>query len=700
VGYYSRSRASDCATIEIMTERGPFNSIYTHGFVRVATCAPVVEVASPKYNLQETLKLAEEASLHHAALAVFPELGLAAYSNEDLFFQDALLDAVQEDIAELVSASQQLTPVLIVGAPIEANAKLYNCAVVIYRGRILGAVPKIYLPNYREFYEKRQFTSGAEANVPEIRVAGETVPFGSDLIFCAESYPGLSIHVELCEDLWTPIPPSSYAALAGATVLVNLSASNVTVAKADYRRLLCATQSAKCIAAYIYAAASFGESTTDLAWDGHGIVYENGELLAETNRFFTHSQMAIADVDLERLRQDRVRMTSFNDCASLHHDRVAAMRHVPFEFQVPDGEIPLERTIHRFPYVPSDTPSRDERCHEVYDIQVQGLTKRLHATGILKTVIGVSGGLDSTQALIVTVKAMDGLGLPRTNVLGYTMPGFATSGKTRQNALQLMHELGVTAEEVDIRPACRQMLEDLGHPFARGEPCYDVTFENVQAGERTSFLFRAANFHEALVVGTSDLSEIALGYTTYGVGDQMAHYHVNASVPKTLIQYLIRWAAKTDQFGPETSQLLEAIVDTQISPELVPPRGGAGQLAEEEIGPYELQDFNLYYLSRFGYRPSKVAFLSHNAWADKTKGDWPDLLPPERRHEYDLAIICKWLEVFLKRFFEFSQFKRSALPNAPKVGSGGSLSPRSDWRAPSDAKADAWLQELRQNVPH
>jgi NAD+ synthase (glutamine-hydrolysing) len=685
--------------VKTMT-RGPFNSIYTHGFLRAATCAPVVEVASPRHNLEEILKLAREVSSQQAGLAVFPELGLAAYSNDDLFFQDALLDAVQEAIAEIVHASRELTPVLVVGAPIEAEAKLFNCAIVIYRGRILGAVPKLYLPNYREFYEKRQFTSGAKANASEMRVAGQLVPFGSDLIFSAENQPDLAIHIEICEDLWTPIPPSSYAALGGATVLANPSASNVTLGKADYRRLLCASQSGKCVSAYVYAAAGFGESTTDLAWDGQGLIYENGELLTETERFATRSQCAVADLDLERLRQDRARMTSFNDCAAQHHDRIAALRRIPFTFEAPDGEVPLKRRVSRFPYVPSDAPSRDERCREVYDIQVQGLMKRLQATGIEKAVIGVSGGLDSTQALIVTAKAFDRLGLPRTNVLGYTLPGFATSGQTHGNALHLMQTLGVTAGEVDIRPACRQMLQDLGHPFSRGEPCYDVTFENVQAGERTSFLFRAANFHKALVVGTSDLSETALGYTTYGVGDQMAHYHVNASVPKTLIQYLIRWAAKTDQFGPETSRLLEAIVDTQISPELVPPRGGAGQLAEEEIGPYELQDFNLYYLSRFGYRPSKVAFLAYNAWGDRNRGDWPDLLPLERHHQYDLATICKWLEVFLKRFFEFSQFKRSALPNAPKVGSGGSLSPRSDWRAPSDAKADVWLQELKQNVPY
>jgi NAD+ synthase (glutamine-hydrolysing) len=682
-----------------MTRRHPFNSIYTHGFLRVATCVPVVDVASPARNLEETRKLAGEASSRDAALAIFPELGLTAYANDDLFFQDALLGAAQEVIAELVRASRELEPVLVVGAPIEAEAKLFNCAIVIYRGRILGAVPKTYLPNYREFYEKRQFTSGSKASRSIIRVAGEEVPFGSDLIFVAENSPDFAMHVEICEDLWTPLPPSSYAALAGAFVLVNLSASNITIGKAEYRRMLCASQSAKCIAAYVYTAAGFGESTTDLAWDGQGLIYENGERLAETERFANRSQLVIADVDLERLRQDRMRMTSFNDCVALHREHIAAMRRIPFQFEVPAGEVPLERSIYRFPYVPAGEASRDERCREVYDIQVHGLTKRLHATGLNKAVIGVSGGLDSTQALIVVAKAMDRLDLPRANVLAYTMPGFATSGATRENALQLMRALRVTSEEVDIRPACRQMFADLGHPFARGEACYDVTFENVQAGARTSFLFRAANMHRAMVIGTSDLSELALGYTTYGVGDHMAHYHVNASVPKTLIQYLIRWAAKTDQFGTEVSRLLEAIVATQISPELVPPRGGAGQLAEEEIGPYELQDFNLYYLSRFGFLPSRVAYLAYNAWSDRNRGDWPDLLPPDKRHQYDLATIRKWLEVFLFRFFATSQFKRSALPNAPKVGSGGSLSPRGDWRAPSDAKADVWLEELKRNVP-
>ena len=572
-----------------MTRREPFNSIYSQGFLRVAVCAPKVALASPERNLEETLKLAEQASSQEAALAVFPELGLTGYSNDDLFFQDALLDGAQEAIAELVRASRELKPVLIVGAPVQSEAKLFNSAIVIYGGRILGAVPKTYLPNYREFYEKRQFTSGMKANAPVIQVGGELVPFGSDLTFVAENYPDFTAHVEICEDLWTPIPPSSYAALAGAMLLVNLSASNITIGKAEYRWLLCASQSGRYISAYIYAAASFGESTTDLAWDGQGLIYEDGDLLAETERFSDCSQFITADLDLERLRQDRVRMTSFNDCAALHRDRLAAMRRIPFEFAIPTGEVPLKRRIYRFPYVPADAARRDERCREVYDIQVHGLMQRLSATGIKKAVIGVSGGLDSTQALLVMARAMDRLGLPRANVLGYTLPGFATSGRTRENALRLMQALDVTSEEVDIRPACGQMLQDLGHPFARGEACYDITFENVQAGQRTSFLFRAANLHKALVIGTSDLSEIALGYTTYGVGDQMAHYHVNASVPKTLIQYLIRWAAQTDQFGAETSRLLEAIFedpDCVLLIETVGQRGGLALWTREELKRY------------------------------------------------------------------------------------------------------------------
>jgi NAD+ synthase (glutamine-hydrolysing) len=486
-------------------------------------------------------------------------------------------------------------------------------------------------------------------------------------------------------------------------VLANLSASNITIGKAEYRRNLCASQSGKCIAAYLYSAAGPGESTTDLAWDGHALIYENNDLLAEAERFADREQMITADIDLERLLQDRMRLTSFNDAAGDCRERVEAVRRIRFEFRVPEGQIPLQRKVARFPYVPSDPRERDQRCYEAYNIQVHGLLKRLASTGTKQVVIGISGGLDSTQTLIVAAKAMDRLGLPRKNILAYTMPGFATSNLTLTNARNLMQALGVTAGEIDIRPACEQMFRDIGHPFARGEPVYDVTFENVQAGERTSHLFRLANLHQGLVLGTGDLSELALGWMTYGVGDHMSHYNVNVSVSKTLIQYLIRWVISSKQFDAGTNTTLQAILDTEISPELVPPSSGdstrPAQKTAETVGPYELQDFNLYFITRYGFRPSKVAFLAAHAWSDKNRGDWPDLLPPEKRMAYDLPTIKKWLEVFLYRFFKISQFKRSAIPNGPKVGSGGSLSPRGDWRAPSDSEAEVWLKELRENVP-
>lgn len=680
----------------------PFFSLYTHGFLRAAVGIPDVRVADSAFNAERTITLACRASEQHAALVLFPELGLSAYTCDDLFHQDALLDAAEEALAGVVEASRELTPVLLVGAPLRFEGKLFNCAAVVYRGRVLGLVPKTYLPNYREFYEKRQFTSGRDAVSREVTLFGETVPFGSNLVFEATNVDGFSLHVEICEDLWAPTPPSVYAALAGATVLANLSASNITVGKADYRRDLCAVQSGRCLAAYLFTAAGPGESTTDLAWDGQGLIYENNDLLAETERFPGEDQMITADLDLDRLRQERMRMTSFNDATGDHRERVRAMRRVPFTFRIPEGEVRLKRDVERFPYVPNDPTLRDERCYEAYHIQVHGLIKRLQSTGIERVVIGVSGGLDSTHALIVAARTMDRLGLPRENILAYTLPGFATSEATRQNAHRLMQALGVTAGEIDIRPSAMQMLRDLGHPYADGEPVHDVTFENVQAGERTSHLFRLANYHGGLVLGTGDLSELALGWTTYGVGDHMSHYAVNASVPKTLIQHLIRWVIHANQFSPGANDVLQAILDTEISPELVPGeagRDGALQSTEEKIGPYALQDFNLYYTSRYGYRPSKVAFLSHHAWSDPARGAWPVGHPDEGRQAYDLATIKHWLEVFLYRFFQLSQFKRSCLPNGPKVGSGGSLSPRGDWRAPSDATATPWLDELRRNVP-
>jgi NAD+ synthase (glutamine-hydrolysing) len=494
-----------------------------------------------------------------------------------------------------------------------------------------------------------------------------------------------------------PIPPSCYAAMAGATVLLNLSASNITIGKHEYRHSLVANQSARCLAAYLYTAAGTGESTTDLAWDGHAMVYENGTLLAESQRFQYASQLVLADVDLERLAQERMRQTSFGHSMQQHHEALRRLRAVRFSLELPRrGRLLCQRQYDRFPYVPADPAVRDRRCYEAYNIQVQGLVKRLQSARLTRVVMGISGGLDSTHALIVAARAMDLLGYPRTNILAYTMPGFATSRRTLANAHALMAAIGCQAHELDIRPSCEQMLRDLDHPYAHGEPVYDVTFENVQAGERTSHLFRLANLHHALVLGTGDLSELALGWCTYGVGDHMSHYAVNASVPKTLIQFLIRWVADTNQLNPQASVVLHAILDTEFSPELIPGTVDGDQPSQQTeavVGPYELQDFTLYYTLRLGYAPTKIAFLAYCAWHDREHGRWPDT-PPEQRQQYSIGEIKHWLTVFAYRFFQISQFKRSCIPNAPKVGSGGSLSPRGDYRAPSDSEATVWLQQI------
>jgi NAD+ synthase (glutamine-hydrolysing) len=682
-----------------------FASLYSHGFVRVAAAVPHMRIGEPQFNAERTLALARQASEEHASLVIFPELGLSGYSIDDLLHQTALLDGVEDAIAQLAADSGGLRPVLIVGAPLRHEHGLFNAAVVIHRGRVLGVVPKSYLPEYREYYEKRQFRAARDAvgDVIRMRILGEEAPFGADLLFCARDEPSFIVHAEICEDLWVPIPPSTYGALAGATVLANLSASNITIGKAGFRRSLCSSQSARTIAGYLYTAAGMGESTTDMAWDGQALIYENGDLLAEAERFATGEQLISADLDLDRIASDRASTSSYGDSIHDHGRRLARMRRIEFELGLADGSaVSLRRRVERFPYVPADPRVRNERCEEVYNIQVRGLETRLEATGIKKIVIGVSGGLDSTHALIVAAHAVDRLGLPRENVLAYTMPGFATGERTLSNAHRLMKALGVSAQELDIRPAATQMLRDLGHPAADGADQYDVTYENVQAGERTSHLFRLANYHGGLVLGTGDLSELALGWATYGVGDQMSHYNVNASVPKTLIQFMVRWAIDTDQFGAAVNEVLDAVLNTEISPELVPSSGADGdelQGSEKVVGPYELQDFFLYYVLRFGFSPSKVAFLAQHAWSDRDAGSWPDLIPDERRHQYSLGEIKHWLGVFLERFFHTSQFKRSAMPNAPKVGSGGSLSPRSDWRAPSDATATTWLAELGEGVP-
>jgi len=614
---------------------------------------------------------------------LFPELGLSAYAIDDLLLQDALLDAVEAAIDRLVEASRDLRPACIVGAPLRRNNRLYNCAVVFARGRILGVVPKSFLPNYREYYESRWFAPGAGVTGLSITLGGEEIAFGTDLVFGASDLPDFTFHAEICEDFWVATPPSALGALAGALILCNLSASNVVIGKADERAYLCASQSVRCLAAYVFAAAGAGESTTDLAWDGQAMIHELGSLLAQGERFAISGQMAVADVDVERLRLERMRTVTFNAAAAAQNHPEHRFRRIEFVHRTSFDDVGLERTVARFPFVPDDPARLDRDCYEAFNIQVQGLARRLQSTKVKHVVIGVSGGLDSTHALLVAARALDALDLPRKNILAFNMPGFATTARTKSNAWELIKALHVTGEEIDIRPAARKMLEDLGHPFAKGESVYDVTFENVQAGLRTDYLFRLANQRNAIVVGTGDLSELALGWCTYGVGDQMSHYGVNGSVAKTLIQHLVRWVMNSGQLDREASGTLQSILDTEISPELVPPDAGNIQSTQSVIGPYELQDFNLYYITRFGMRPSKVAFLAYHAWREK----------------YPLAQIKKWLAVFLKRFFETSQFKRSALPNSPKVVSGGSLSPRGDWRAPSDGNARVWLEELQRNVP-
>jgi len=674
-----------------------FRSLYRHGFARVAACTTVTVLADPAVNARTILGMARDLHTRAVAVAVFPELGLSGYSIGDLLQQASLLDAVEEAIETIIASTGDLMPLLLIGAPIRHQGALYNCAVAIQRGRLLGVVPKIHLPNYREFYEPRHFVSGEGTEGGTIVLAGHTAPFGPDLLYQAQDLRDLTVHAEICEDVWVPNPPSGEAAVAGATVLANLSASNITIGKADTRRLLCRSQSARCLAAYLYAAAGTGESTTDLAWDGQGSIFENGVTLAETERFPTTSQVAVADIDLDLLRQERLQMGSFDTNRRRSPRR---WRQVGFRVGAPAGDVGFLRRLERFPFVPADTARLEQDCYEAYNIQVSGLVQRLRATGLGKLVIGVSGGLDSTHALIVCAQAVDLLGLPRTSILAYTMPGFATSEHTKGNAIRLMEALGVTWAELDIRPAAIQMLGDIGHPYSAGENQYDVTFENVQAGLRTDYLFRLANHNDGIVIGTGDLSELALGWCTYGVGDQMAHYNVNAGVPKTLIQHLIRWIIGTRKFPDPVLETLDAIVSTEISPELVPAGEGEGpQSTEARIGPYALQDFTLFWILRYGFPPSKIAFMAQHAWEDAARGEWPPHFPAERRQAYDLATIRHWMEVFLRRFFAFSQFKRSAMPNGPKVSAGGSLSPRGDWRAPSDGNAAIWLEELRRNVP-
>jgi NAD+ synthase (glutamine-hydrolysing) len=678
-----------------MAKKAPFEAIHRHGFVRVAAATPLASSGDVAFNVKETIGLTREGHERGVDLIVFPELNISSYAVDDLHLQEAFLDAVEQGIVELCEATAGLSPVIAVGAPLRRNGRLYNCALAISRGRILGVVPKSFLPNYREYYEKRWFAMGFGLNGMDIAVAGQLVPFGTDLIFAAEDLDDFIFHMEICEDYWAPQPPSTVGALSGALILCNLSASNITIGKADERKLLCASQSSRCCAAYIYAASGPGESTTDLAWDGQGSIYEFGEMLAESSRFARHPELAVADIDVQRLRLERMRMGTFNDnaIAAGHPEKKA--RRIHFAHEPSLADIGFARNLRRFPYVPNRVEQLDQDCYEAFNIQVQGLAKRFTTTSGKHLVIGVSGGLDSTHALIVAAKVCDYLEIPRSTILGFTMPGFATGDATKSNAWALMKALGIVGEEIDIKPAARQMLGDMGHPFARGEPVYDITFENVQAGLRTDYLFRLANQRSGFVVGTGDLSELALGWCTYGVGDHMSHYGVNAGVPKTLIQYLVRWVVKSGQFDAVTNEVLNAILATKISPELVPADEEGMQSTEDRIGPYELHDFFLFHILRSGQPPSKVAFMAWQAWKDAEQGLWPFDFPEHLKRSYDLPTIRKWLDEFLTRFFQTSQFKRSALPNSPKVSMGGSLSPRGDWRAPSDGVAGPWRDELK-----
>ena len=671
-----------------------FRSVYGHGFLRVAACTLRTAIGDPAANAASVLRVARECAEEGVGLAIFPELTLSGYSIEDILLQDTLLDAAERALADVVEGSAELLPVLVVGLPLRYRHRIVNVAAVVHRGRLLGLAPKSYLPTYREFYERRQVAPGDDA-AGTVLVAGVEAPIGPDLLFAADDLPGFVLHVEICEDMWVPVPPSAEAALAGATVLANLSGSPITIGRAEDRKLLARSASSRCLAAYAYAAAGEGESSTDLAWDGQTMIYENGVLLAESERFPKGERRSVADVDLDLLRSERLRMGTFDDNRRHHAARVGAFRHVGFRLDPPSTDIGLRREVERFPFVPADPARLELDCFEAYNIQVSGLEQRLRAIGKPKVVIGVSGGLDSTHALIVAARAMDREGRPRSDILGFTLPGFATGTRTKNNAHRLMQTLGVTAEELDITDTARLMLKNLGHPFSAGEPVYDITFENVQAGLRTDYLFRAANQRGGIVLGTGDLSELALGWCTYGVGDQMAHYNINAGVPKTLIQHLIRWVASSKQFDDDVNKVLLDVLDTEITPELVPVgEDEEVQSSEAKVGPYALQDFNLFHVLRYGFRPSKIAFLAWHAWHDPSAGDWPPGHPEDERPSYTLTEIRRWLEVFAHRYFQFSQFKRSAMPNGPKVSAGGSLSPRGDWRAPSDLSARIWLDGI------
>ncbi|WP_290098614.1 NAD(+) synthase [uncultured Alistipes sp.] len=634
------------------------------GFLKVAAAVPQVRVADCAHNAGRIIALTEEAARRGVEIVVFPELAVTGYTCGDLLLQSALLDAADEALAEIVRATRKLPLTVIAGVPLRHGSTLYNCAAVFTQGRVLGVVPKIHIPDYGEFYETRWFASGEGIAEERIAAAGQQADFGADLTF---EVNGTEFGVEICEDLWTAVPPSSHLALDGAKAIFNLSASPETAGKHAYLRQLVAQQSARTLAAYVYCSAGMGESSTDLVFAGNALIAENGTILREAERFSADEQLVVADVDIQRLEFERRRNTSFRR-------RDGASENTVIEMEIPQGlrAAALDRDIDPLPFVPKDEGHRSERCEEIFRIQAHGLAQRLRHTGCKRAVVGISGGLDSTLALLVTVRAFDLLKLERTGIVGITMPGFGTTDRTYRNALELMGRLGVTLREIPIREACIQHMKDIGlDPDDRS-----AAYENAQARERTQILMDVANMEGGLVVGTGDLSELALGWATYN-GDQMSMYGVNASVPKTLVRHLVRWAAETETDETARTTLLD-IVDTPVSPELLPAdkEGRIAQKTEDLVGPYELHDFFLYHFLRSGYGPAKILFLAETAFSGS----------------YDRTTIHKWLGVFFRRFFA-QQFKRSAMPDGPKVGSVA-LSPRGDWRMPSDASAAAWLNEL------
>ncbi len=637
-----------------------------YGFVKVAAAVPTLKVADCSYNAEHIEKLIARAEEAGVQIVVFPELCITSYTCGDLFAQQLLLEDAEQALIYLVNQTRQMEVISILGMPLSLGATLLNAAVVIHRGKILGVVPKTYLPNYKEFYEMRWFTSALAVEEDHIQLGGQSVPLGTNLLF---ETPDTTFGIEICEDMWAVIPPSSMLALKGAEIVFNLSADNECIGKHNYVRSLISQQSARCIAGYVFSSCGFGESTTDVVFAGNGLIYENGSLLAESERFRLDEQLIISEIDVERMRTERRINTTFSvnkgNCPGPKAQRIRV------DYRHNDERLELTRVFEPFPFVP---PMNEfaERCEEVFSIQVNGLAQRLNHTQAHTAVIGISGGLDSTLALLVCVKTFDKLGWDRKRILGVTMPGFGTTDRTYNNALALMKDLGISMREISIKEACIQHFKDIGHDIQ----VHDTTYENGQARERTQILMDVANQTGGLVVGTGDLSELALGWATYN-GDHMSMYGVNASIPKTLVQYLVRWVAENEMDAESGATLLD-IVDTPISPELVPAndQGEIQQKTEDLVGPYELHDFFLYYFMRFGFRPAKIYFLAQRTFRDK----------------YDNTTIKKWLHTFFRRFFS-QQFKRSCLPDGPKVGTVA-ISPRGDWRMPSDASSAGWLREI------